>query len=260
MSAPPPDPLEIRVRPAPRAPEAVAEQAPDGPRVSVQRRARDRVREALVCPYCRDQVVRDDVIACASRSCGALYHRECWEHCQTEYGSCAALGCGSTALREISAAGYVYRILRLFVAAILFPPRALRAWRATPRDSSVYRDAHERARQGLTAFVDHPAGLLLVVVALVVLSYAMVGGILYGAYRLKGTSVLTSWVIFSVFFFTPLLVPVLSYVLTYQLVLGFHLARAALAGEFAALDRADRGPMSYLARIAASVAQGKPKG
>ena len=92
--------------------------------------------------------------------------------------------------------------------------------------------------------------LMLVVVALVVLSYAMVGGILYGAYRLKGTSVLTSWVIFSVFFFTPLLVPVLSYVLTYQLVLGFHLARAALAGEFAALDRADRGPMSYLARIA----------
>lgn len=241
---------------SPRPTEDSAQQPLDaahGVRVSA------RVREALVCPYCRDQVARDDVVACAARTCGALYHRECWEHCATEFGSCAALGCGSTQHRELSAVGYLYRLARLFVAAILFPPRALKAWRETPRDSSVYQEAHRRAGQGLDQFLSHPLLRFLVFVCLVVLSYSVALGILFGVASLQGGSgILQSQIaIFCVMFCSPLLVPVLSYLATFQLVLGFHLARATLAGEFAALDRADQGGLSYLARIAASVGKGK---
>jgi len=230
------------------------------PELTVHTRARDRVREALVCPYCRDQVARDDVVACAAKACGALYHRECWEHCRTEFGSCAALGCGSTTHRELGSVGYLYRLLRLFVAAILFPPRALKAWRELPRDSSAYREAHRRAKERLDRFLDHPVIGGFVFLLLAVLSYSAAAGILYGIYRLEGAKVFSDnpGLIFGVFFFSPLLVPLLSYALTFQLVLGVHLARAALAGEFAALDRAERGGLSYLARIAASVGKGKP--
>ena len=97
------------------------------------------------------------------------------------------------------------------------------------------------------------------------LSYAVALGILFGVASLQGGSgflggsgILQSPIaIFCVMFCSPLLVPVLSYLATFQLVLGFHLARATLAGEFAALDRADQGGLSYLARIAASVGKDK---
>ncbi len=252
--------LRIRVQPRQEADtdsEAEAEAEPGSPVVTIHKRARDRVREALVCPYCRDQVVRDDVIACGARTCGALYHRECWEECQQGYGSCAALGCSSTQLREVSAFGFFYRLARLFVAAILFPPRALRAWRETPRDSSIYRDAHKKAKQGLKTFGEHPIGGLFVFLFLTVLSYATVGGVLYSVAEIFGGVTLSNPVlIFCVFFFSPLLVPIFSYLITFQLVLAFHIARATLAGEFSALDRADQGG-SYLAQVAASLGKGK---
>ncbi len=59
--------------------------------------------------------------------CGGFYHRECWEECATSYGGCAVFGCESRRCREVSAAGFVLRILRLVLAAIVFPPRLIRA-------------------------------------------------------------------------------------------------------------------------------------
>jgi hypothetical protein len=105
--------------------------------------------------------------------------------------------------------------------------------------------------------MDDPLGGAFVFIAMTILSYATVGGILYAISGVFGNRPLnSSALIFGVFFASPLLVPVLSYLLTFQLVLGFHIARATLAGEFAALDRADQGG-SYLARVAASLGKGK---
>jgi hypothetical protein len=111
--------------------------------------ARSRVRQALVCPYCRDEVKRRGTVACARRKCGALYHRECWEECATQYGGCAVYGCESRKSREISAAGYVWKLLRLFLAALLFPPRIARAMKRHHDEGavSIFRLSLARARQ-----------------------------------------------------------------------------------------------------------------
>ncbi len=52
------------------------------------------MRAALVCPYCRDSVVRGSAaVACAREECRALYHGECWTECTEEHGHCAVYGC-----------------------------------------------------------------------------------------------------------------------------------------------------------------------
>src|SRR5450432_105941 len=80
-------------------------------------RPRSRLRQALVCPYCRDSVTRRGTVACARQGCGALYHRDCWSECTRSYGGCAVYGCASKHSKEISAAGYVARLVRLGLAA-----------------------------------------------------------------------------------------------------------------------------------------------
>jgi hypothetical protein len=64
---------------------------------------------------------------CARTGCGTLYHRECWEECSAHYGGCAVYGCESHSVREVSVAGWLYRLTRLLLAAWLFPPRVARA-------------------------------------------------------------------------------------------------------------------------------------
>jgi hypothetical protein len=116
----------------------------DTPQVVV--RSGGRVRAALRCPYCHDQVGRQGALACARRGCGALYHRECWEEC-ARWDGCAALACGSREAREVSALGYLVRWLRLLVAALLFPRRVARALRAAESASaaSIFRRALDLA-------------------------------------------------------------------------------------------------------------------
>jgi len=88
---------------------------------------RSRLRRALLCPFCRDEVTRKSAVLCARRSCGALYHRECWDECATQYGGCAIYGCSSKTSREVTRTGYVLRLVRLLVAAAFFPRRVVRA-------------------------------------------------------------------------------------------------------------------------------------
>jgi hypothetical protein len=104
---------------------------------------RSRLRQALVCPYCRDEVARDGTVICARKGCGALYHDECWRECAQAYGGCAIYGCSSRKCREVSAAGYSLRLARLALAAVLFPPRVARAITSSERESflAVYRRA-----------------------------------------------------------------------------------------------------------------------
>lgn len=109
-------------------------------------RSGGRVRAALRCPYCHDQVGRQGALACARGGCGALYHRECWEEC-ARWDGCAALACGSREAREVSALGYLVRCMRLLLAALLFPRRLARALRATERAgvTSIFRRALDAA-------------------------------------------------------------------------------------------------------------------
>lgn len=89
---------------------------------------KDRVRQALVCPYCRDDVTRSaESVLCARDACGALYHSECWDECRSFHGSCAVFGCDSTEAGEVSSLGYLLRLLSLLVTAILLPPRVVHA-------------------------------------------------------------------------------------------------------------------------------------
>jgi hypothetical protein len=108
----------------------------DTPQVVVRKGG--RVRAALRCPYCHDQVGRRDMLACAR----GRYHRECWEEC-ARWDGCAALACGSREAREVSALGYVVRLLRLALAALLFPPRVARALITTEGAGvvSIFRQA-----------------------------------------------------------------------------------------------------------------------
>lgn len=54
---------------------------------------RRRLRETLVCSYCRDKVDRGQAVGCGRSRCGARYHEECWQECSQVFGGCAVLGC-----------------------------------------------------------------------------------------------------------------------------------------------------------------------
>lgn len=130
-------------------------------------RARGRVRAALRCPYCHDDVTRRGALACTRPGCGALYHRDCWAEAEQARG-CAALGCGARTAVEVSAAGWALRLVRLVVVALLLPPRAA-AWvrrRAPPAALSGADALRESVReQGpilLTLAVELPLVALLV--------------------------------------------------------------------------------------------------
>ena len=49
-----------------------------------------------MCAYCRGAIDRSEVARCASRTCGALYHADCWLNCAADTGKCAIMGCGWT--------------------------------------------------------------------------------------------------------------------------------------------------------------------
>src|SRR5262245_3400125 len=110
-------------------------------RVRVRTRARSRVAEALVCPFCRDVVARQGALACGRRRCGALYHEECWAECSQRYGGCAVFGCESERARDLSALRYVVRVLRVALAAAIFPARAVREIHARGRVGASVREA-----------------------------------------------------------------------------------------------------------------------
>ncbi|HZU96640.1 MAG TPA: hypothetical protein VFF73_08120 [Planctomycetota bacterium] len=215
-----------------------------------------RVQQALVCPYCRDEVGRGDALICARTKCGALYHRECWDECARLYGGCAVYGCSSKRSREVTAAGFVLRLLRLGLAAVLFPPRAVRALRLSEEESTaaIYRRALGAARR-VDAFANERTGgqLVLAVMLGVPLSYAIVFGLLWewiDQLPFGAAMVLILAGLLAI----PRFMLILPYVLAIPPTFVFFLAQAAkraLAAEFSALDRADRGGGTVLGRLAA---------
>lgn len=105
---------------------------------------RDRLREALTCPWCRDDVQRSATsVVCSRDHCGALYHTECWDDCRELHGSCAVFGCDATEAEQVTRLGYLIRLLSLLLATILLPPRVLRAARTLEQHG--FRSVFDRA-------------------------------------------------------------------------------------------------------------------
>jgi len=107
-----------------------------------------RLRAAMTCPYCRDGLEREATL-CGRPGCGAVYHPECWEECHTGYGGCAVYGCGHTTGNAIGRFALQRRLVRLVIATVLFPPRAVAKLRELERQSfrEVWRSAREHQRQ-----------------------------------------------------------------------------------------------------------------
>jgi hypothetical protein len=230
-------------------------------------RLRARVHEALVCPYCRDTVKKRGTVACARRGCGALYHRECWEECSAQYGGCAVFGCESKRAKEVSAAGYVLKLARLLLAAVLFPSRLVRKiGEEERRGRSLWQRSLEEARRldPRRAKGADAVGVLVVYVP------ALGGGMvlsmyvaLCAVYGVEGARALPDWhvplqdhivqlltvLVFAVTVIAAALIPLLIGVV---LALGLNfmrlLGRVFLA-EVSAMARADQGGTTVLGRL-----------
>jgi hypothetical protein len=105
-------------------------------------------------------VTREGTVACARRGCGALYHRECWDEVAKSYGGCAVYGCTSKKAKEVSLAGYLARMLRMLVAALLFPPRLAKALRRQASgETTFWRDVALMVRSHVIALFSAAAFL-----------------------------------------------------------------------------------------------------
>lgn len=211
-----------------------------------------RVRAALRCPYCHDQVSRAGAVGCARAACGALYHRECWDEV-ARWDGCAALGCGSREAREVSAVGYLVRVARLLLAALLFPRRVVRRLRAQDEAGalSIYRRALDMAWVALPsrdASRNGPVKLFLIIASVVPAAF-LVACVAAWTVEPEGDSILKAFLALSIF---PLWV-------------GFPFL-VALAGALVlhaglAVGRAFRRELAALARAEAPVRSApKPTG
>lgn len=237
--------IQVRAREAPAGgPEpASSEQGP--------RSRGERVREALRCPYCKDGVGRSGAVACARRGCGATYHRECWEECRASYGGCAVFGCGAVRSRELTALGWALRFVRLALAALLFPPRVLRAVRLAERDGVFWR-AQRRARWIYAAQNRNGSVQTGWVLCLgIPLSYLLLWSFGFipdpRAIKIPGAPFLMMAIVLA----GPFLILVLPYLAASAALAGWYGVRAFVAGlrgELAALERGDLGE-TVLARL-----------
>ncbi|MBX3470647.1 MAG: hypothetical protein KF878_27585 [Planctomycetes bacterium] len=258
----PPEGLQIRILRT-RAPEG----PPAAPQVRVAARqpgrtVRARVREAMRCPFCRDDVARAGAVGCARRGCGALYHAECWEECAASYGGCAVFGCGCREATGVTRTALLVRLVRLLVAAVLFPPRMLEALRQEGEGvAAVHRalredadrahhfmwDSHLPGRSEEARFWLSMSKLLMLGAA-----YGLVYWVTVAWSLLPSRAGLVLGLIVAV----PVAFTLAFYFGTWPAALGLHWARAVLAGEFEALARAAGGG-TVLDRMRAPGGKGK---
>ncbi len=207
-----------------------------------------RVREALVCPYCRDEVGREGTVACARRSCGAFYHDECWRECSEAYGGCAIYGCPSKRSREVTAAGWLLRMARLGLAALLFPPRAVRALRSGAAGDDAAGRALQVSRRVFALLNSTPLQMALVLVgAPVSLEYLQARGVVH----LSWFDVVPALALVITLPAVALAIPYLVVPPVAIALYALGAARRALAGEVSALERADAGGGTVLGRLQA---------
>jgi hypothetical protein len=254
----------ITVRPRqPRDDDDEPQPSRDEPAVLRSRTRRGRVREALRCPYCHDQVEGGGAVGCARTACGAVYHLECWGELQSSYGACAVYGCGSQQAKELSRWAWWWRLTRLILATILFPPRVVGLVRQADTEGlrSIYRRAREKAGWIYgQANANSTMQTLLVLGMGVPLSYALVA-LVTASRGGELTENDMAWImpLIGAGPFLMLILPsLLAFVFTVGVALATGLAHA-FATELSALARADRPDGTFLERLRAG-AGGKGKG
>jgi hypothetical protein len=231
---------QVRVTAQPHAPGATL--------AGRGRNVRARVREAMRCPFCRDDVPQAGAVGCARRGCGALYHAECWSECASSYGGCAVFGCGSREATGVSRTAFLVRLLRLAFAAFLFPTRVIEAIRQEGEGVAAMRRAlrseadrshhvmwtkdRPGARTGAARFWTYATKLLTLLV-----SYVLVFVIMAVSPMQRFSSV---WLII-LLLAVPVTMVLGLYFATWPIALAMHWARAIFEGEFAALARAALG-------------------
>lgn len=112
------------IEPAGSRVESVPPAAPiaDPPVAAPRLTLRQRVAVAMRCAYCRDGVGRAGV-GCAA-GCGAVYHGGCWDEHRAAVARCATPGCAGASTRPFGLLGWLARLARLFVAALVAGRRA----------------------------------------------------------------------------------------------------------------------------------------
>lgn len=211
-----------------------------------------RLRAALACPYCKDALPEAAAIACDRKGCGAFYHEECWAECGATYGGCAIYGCGSRSGHLVGRFALQRHVLRLLVAAALFPPRFVKRIQEGERQS--FREVWRQAREYQRALSNDARRTLLVGgVSALICTLAAVGVLLSFDERLERSRYFgdVSLLGFGVVYLLVMALPVV--LMRVPLAAHFAWGVKRLVGrifrdELAALRRADEG--TFLARLA----------
>lgn len=199
-----------------------------------------RLRAALTCPYCHDQL-DESAMVCDRDGCGAYYHEECWNECSRDYGGCAIYGCGTASAHAVGRFALQRRVWRLLVAAALFPPKLVKRLRESEREN--FRQVWQRSR-AYQRGISHDVGrtLLIGFVNLIVVVAAAI------AIVAAGTTETMLWlgalIPFVILFMR---VPLASHFVW----AGSRLIARIFRDELAALSRADEG--TFLARLSAGL-------
>ncbi len=246
----------IHVRAQPLATRAQGDEAPSPAAVPTSS-PRTRLGQALTCPFCRDSITRRGTVACARRACGALYHRECWEECVASYGGCAIYGCESKRAKEVSLAGYFFKILRLALAALLFSRRLVRALRSEERSGereSIWTLSWEFASLLDPRTAEGGYAVLCFALYLCALP-AVMGAAMFASMLARetfadsGTTILAVVTVYALSVFGAISAPV---PMGFMLAAGFYFMKfvaLVLRSEVSALARADSPDGTVLGRL-----------
>jgi hypothetical protein len=281
VSSPPREPfrsdlrIKVQARPfqEPGEDQGAADEAVQGvdPRARAAPQAgpsvQARVRRALRCPYCRDSVGQLNGLVCGRRSCGAMYHEECWQECVSSYGGCAVFGCGCRESAGLTRVGFWVRLTRMFLAAWLFPPKMIEALR---QDGAGVADVHQAIRERARRAHDYmwstpsardsgPLHTLLSASQLGVVALAF-GLTFWLVFRFESWFMHNPEALVAMIAIPPVLAALGLFGASWFLALGLQWSKAVLAGEFAALARLEAGDdVSYLGRMGVR-GWGKKKG
>lgn len=203
----------------------------------------ERLRAALTCPYCRDHLSEDAAMVCDRTGCGAFYHVECWDEIRPVYGGCAIYGCGSSQAHLVGRFALQRRLLRLLLAAALFPPNMVKRLRDSERIS--FREVWRDARQIQTDISNSTSRTLIYGL----LNFAVCLGLAIALVETEVMRPRTPWTVLA--FLGILVLPIL--LIRMPLIGSFswgasRLLASVFREELAALSRADEG--TFLARLA----------
>lgn len=209
-----------------------------------------RLRAAMTCPYCRDHLPDDRAMVCDRDGCGSFYHDECWAECRATYGGCAIYGCGCGSAHGVGRFALQRRVIRLLLAAALFPPKMVKRLREseTQSFSEVLRRSREYQNE-----LSHDTSRTLGVGAMnLAFSFSILGIVLKLTADELSMMGEDGLLLLGLMFGFTLIFPVIFMRLPLAGHFAWFFSRAVASvfrAELAALSRADQG--TFLARLVA---------